>query len=186
MQSITTDQERSALSCVYAALLPLVEMSPTPMSLSMALTFLTVATREGKTIKDIYKITGLTQPATSRMLMDLSRRNKFGGAGLGLIEQRVDDHDPRYMRNYLSEPGRALVRKMVGDPPRTPGSRVDGRRMSRNRKASIQGQFAPHRLEMLTSAAYRALSLSGHRVLARIEIDAAWRLRERQAAGKVR
>jgi hypothetical protein len=49
--------------------------------------------------------------------MDLSRRNKFGGEGLGLIEQRVDDRDPRYMRNYLSEPGRALVRKMVGDRP---------------------------------------------------------------------
>jgi hypothetical protein len=33
------------------------------------------------------------------------------------------------------------------------------------------GQFVPHRIEMLESAAYRALSLSGHRVLARIEIE---------------
>jgi hypothetical protein len=55
--------------------------------------------------------------STSRLLMDLSRRNKFGGTGLGVIEQRVDDHDSRYMRNYLSERGHALVRKMVGDRP---------------------------------------------------------------------
>jgi DNA-binding MarR family transcriptional regulator len=117
MQSTTTDHERSALSSVYTALLPLAEMGPTPMSLSMALTFLTVATREGKTVKDIHQITGLTQSSTSRLLMDLSRRNKFGGVGLGLIEQRVDDNDTRYMRNYLSETGRALVRKMVGNRP---------------------------------------------------------------------
>jgi hypothetical protein len=43
--------------------------------------------------------------------------------------------------------------------------------MSRRRKGSIQGQFVAHRLEMVTSPAYRALSLSGHRVLARIEIE---------------
>jgi hypothetical protein len=43
--------------------------------------------------------------------------------------------------------------------------------MSRRRKGSIQGQFVPHRIEMVTSPAYQALSLSGHRALARIEIE---------------
>jgi DNA-binding MarR family transcriptional regulator len=117
MQTTTTDQERDALSRIHAALLPIIAVSPTPVSLSMIMSFLTVATKEGRTVKDIAGITGLTQSATSRLLMDLSRRNKFGGTGLGLIEQRVDDHDPRYMRNYLSETGRALVRKMVGGRP---------------------------------------------------------------------
>src|SRR5260370_37027261 len=41
--------------------------------------------------------------------------------------------------------------------------------MSR-RKASSP-QFVMHTIEMLESAAYRALSVSGHRVLARIEIE---------------
>ena len=117
MQSTTTDQERAALSRVHSALLPIIAVSPTPVSLSMIMSFITVATKEGRTVKDVAGITGLTQSATSRLLMDLSRRNKFGGTGLGLIEQRVDDHDPRYMRNYLSETGRALVRKMVGGRP---------------------------------------------------------------------
>src|SRR5665213_204875 len=41
--------------------------------------------------------------------------------------------------------------------------------MSR-RKASVP-QFVMHTIEMLESAAYRALSVSGHRILARIEIE---------------
>ena len=39
------------------------------------------------------------------------------------------------------------------------------------RKFSIPGQFAPRLIEMLESPAYRALSLSGHRFLARLEIE---------------
>jgi hypothetical protein len=46
--------------------------------------------------------------------------------------------------------------------------------MSRRKKPnSIGGQFAPRLIEMLESPAYRALSLSAHRVLARIEIELA-------------
>lgn len=41
------------------------------------------------------------------------------------------------------------------------------------RKNSIGGQFAARLIEMLESPAYRALSLSGHRILARIEIEMA-------------
>ena len=41
----------------------------------------------------------------------------------------------------------------------------------RRRRTTIGGQFAPRLIEMLESPAYRALSLSAHRVLARIEIE---------------
>jgi hypothetical protein len=41
------------------------------------------------------------------------------------------------------------------------------------RRTQIGGQFAPRLIEMLESHAYRALSLSGHRVLDRIEIEMA-------------
>jgi hypothetical protein len=47
------------------------------------------------------------------------------------------------------------------------------RRRRRSWKQSIDGQFAPRRIEMLESPAYRALTLSGHRVLARVEIELA-------------
>jgi hypothetical protein len=38
-------------------------------------------------------------------------------------------------------------------------------------KASITGQFVAHRIEMIESPAWRALSLSGRRVIDRIEIE---------------
>lgn len=41
------------------------------------------------------------------------------------------------------------------------------------RRITIGGTFAPRLIEMLESPAYRALSLSAHRVLARIEIELA-------------
>jgi hypothetical protein len=43
----------------------------------------------------------------------------------------------------------------------------------RQRRTEIGGQFAPHRIEMLRSPAWRALSLSGRRVLDRLEIELA-------------
>jgi hypothetical protein len=45
--------------------------------------------------------------------------------------------------------------------------------MGRRRRTQIGGQVAPRLIEMLESPAYRALSLSGHRVLDRIEIEMA-------------
>jgi hypothetical protein len=43
--------------------------------------------------------------------------------------------------------------------------------MSRQRRNRISGQFAAQLVEMLESPAYRALSLSAHRVLDRIQIE---------------
>src|SRR5262245_52942341 len=45
--------------------------------------------------------------------------------------------------------------------------------MSRERRTKIGGQFAPRLIEMLRSPAMCALSLSGRRVLDRIEIEMA-------------
>ena len=41
------------------------------------------------------------------------------------------------------------------------------------RKNRIAGQFAPRTIDMLESPAFQVLSLAGHRVLARIEIELA-------------
>jgi hypothetical protein len=43
----------------------------------------------------------------------------------------------------------------------------------RKRYSKIAGQFAARTIAMLRSPAYRALSLSGHRVIARVEIELA-------------
>src|SRR4029077_14848136 len=41
------------------------------------------------------------------------------------------------------------------------------------RKNRISGQWSPRPIEMLESPAYRALSLSAHRIISRIEIELA-------------
>src|SRR5215471_12355330 len=41
------------------------------------------------------------------------------------------------------------------------------------RRSKISGQWSPRLIEMLESPAYRALSLSAHRVMSRIEIELA-------------
>jgi hypothetical protein len=41
------------------------------------------------------------------------------------------------------------------------------------RRNRLNGQWSPRLIEMLRSPAYRALSLSGHRVVSRIEIELA-------------
>jgi hypothetical protein len=43
----------------------------------------------------------------------------------------------------------------------------------RQKHKKLTGQFAPRAVDLLRSPAYRVLSLSGHRVLARIEIELA-------------
>jgi hypothetical protein len=45
--------------------------------------------------------------------------------------------------------------------------------MSRRRRTSIGEQFSARLVRMLESPAYRALSLSAHRVLSRIEVELA-------------
>ena len=45
--------------------------------------------------------------------------------------------------------------------------------MPRSRPGAIHGQFAARTIEMLESPAYRALSLSAHRVISRVEIEQA-------------
>jgi DNA-binding MarR family transcriptional regulator len=120
MQSTISTQERDSISKVHAALLPIIKLATrtSPISLSLILTLLLVAKHEGKTVVELSKMSGLNPSATSRLLADLSHKNKFGGTGLGLINQRVDDFDARYMRSYLSEKGRALVRQIAGEMDR--------------------------------------------------------------------
>jgi hypothetical protein len=62
-----------------------------------------------------------------------------------------------------------LVTEPGGTGVDATGTSTTRRRRSRHNK--IAGQFAPRLIEMLESCAYRVLSGSAHRVLARLEIE---------------
>jgi DNA-binding MarR family transcriptional regulator len=106
MQSID-EQDKDALASLSRAILTVA-----PMPLPLLNTFITVAKRGRITVADLAREAGLTQSATSRQLQDLSIRNRDGGAGLNLIEQRIEGI---FTLNSLTPKGHELARKMAGE-----------------------------------------------------------------------
>jgi DNA-binding MarR family transcriptional regulator len=125
MQSTTntTDEDKAALSTLAAALRPFRELGSAlqmQMPVSVVATFLLVAQKEGRTVSELAKSAGVTLAKMSRQLADLSDVNRYGAPGLGLIEQRVELYDRRFMRSRLTEKGRALARQIAGALGRKP------------------------------------------------------------------
>ena len=110
------DEDRSALSTLAAALKPFRELGSqfkNAMPVSIVSTFLLIANREGKTVGELANLAGIRLAQMSRQLADLSEKNRYGSEGMGLIEQRLSNEDHRYMRNYLTVKGRALIRQIA-------------------------------------------------------------------------
>jgi DNA-binding MarR family transcriptional regulator len=118
MQSTIADEDRSALSTLAAALKPFrdlgsVSPSMSSMPVSIVATFLAVAKREGRTVSEYAKTANVSLTNMSKQLSDLSEKNRYGTQGLGLIEQRVEIHDRRIVRNRLTEKGRTFARQVA-------------------------------------------------------------------------
>lgn len=83
--------DRDALDTLTAAVLPFRNLSndaPTPLSL--LLTFAMVAKYGRITVGDLSRAIGINQSAISRQLTDMTDKNRIGGVGYNLIEQRVE------------------------------------------------------------------------------------------------
>jgi DNA-binding MarR family transcriptional regulator len=116
--SIISNEDQAALSALSAAIAPFRQMNPSaPMTISMLLTFVTVAKHSRITVNDLSKAVGINQSAISRQLQDMSAKDKFGAEGLGLIEQRVEG---TYTLSSLTVKGNALARRMAGALDRRP------------------------------------------------------------------
>jgi DNA-binding MarR family transcriptional regulator len=81
-----------------------------PMTISMLLTFVTIAKHGRISVNDLAKAVGINQSAISRQLQDMSAKDKFGAEGLGLFEQRIEG---TYTLNSLTTKGQALARRMA-------------------------------------------------------------------------
>jgi len=112
------DQDKNALSALSAAVAPFRQLNPSaPMTISMLLTFVTVAKHDRISMNDLSKAVGINQSAISRQLQDMSAKDKFGAEGLGLIEQRIEG---TYTLNSLTTKGQALARRMAAALDRRP------------------------------------------------------------------
>lgn len=73
-----------------------------------------LALDEGKSQK-YYSNKWGTPPATvSRIMLDFGKRLRHGEPGMGLIDERISAHSLREHEVYLSDEGKALLRKVIG------------------------------------------------------------------------
>lgn len=104
-------EERRALSRLRTAL-GAFQTIDSNMPIQIAVSFLTVALNEGKSLREYGELLDAAQSTMSRHLLDLGPRNRKKEPGFGLIEQRSSDDDMRRNVYTLTAKGRALVQTL--------------------------------------------------------------------------
>jgi DNA-binding MarR family transcriptional regulator len=93
------------------AIEPFVALNPT-IPASYIISFLAVAEKEGRPVGEYANDVGLYKAVMTRHLLDLGERDRHGGEGMGVIEQKRDGKDLRVNRSFISAKGAELLGKM--------------------------------------------------------------------------
>lgn len=83
------------------------------MPLQYVLTFLAVATDEGKGVKDYADKMGVNNTTMSRHLLDLGPRNRKMEEGFGLVQYRASPLELRKHEYYITPKGRQLLTHLL-------------------------------------------------------------------------
>ncbi len=75
--------------------------------------FILVALKPGRGSTEYARDLGLAQAVVSRILLEIGKKSRMGGEGLGLVDSVHDPKDLRLKRNYLTPKGRELLRKIL-------------------------------------------------------------------------
>jgi DNA-binding MarR family transcriptional regulator len=110
-KSLLSDDARQAAKALRLALEPFVDLNPN-IPASYIISFLTVAEKEGRPVSGYATEVGLLKPVMTRHLLDLGERDRHGGEGMNVIEQRRDRQDLRIIRSFISEKGATLLSKV--------------------------------------------------------------------------
>lgn len=110
-KSHISDETRQAAKALRLALEPFVELNPT-IPTSYIISFLTVAEKEGRPVNEYATEVGVLKAVMTRHLLDLGERDRHGGEGMNVIEQKRDHKDLRINRSFISEKGAALLSKV--------------------------------------------------------------------------
>jgi DNA-binding MarR family transcriptional regulator len=113
--SSITEEERRSVVALSRALEPFQALTTagTPIPLSVIQMFLRVATRENQTVSDLARASGLPQSTITKLLQDLTWKNRSGGLGHGLVEQSADQRDGRLITSRLTTKGLGLVSRIA-------------------------------------------------------------------------
>lgn len=108
-KSLTTTETVATAKALFLALEPFVKESPN-MTLQNFMTFLRVASSEGKGVTEYADEAGVYKTVMTRHLLDLGDRDRHGDDGLGLIAQVRDRQDMRINRAWLAPKGASFLR----------------------------------------------------------------------------
>jgi hypothetical protein len=104
---MTADRVATA-KALFLALDPFVKESPT-MTLQNFMTFLRVASDEGRAVTEYADAAGVFKTVMTRHLLDLGDRDRHGGDGLRYIQQVRDRQDMRINRSWIAQKGVAFL-----------------------------------------------------------------------------
>jgi hypothetical protein len=110
-KSLLSDEARQAAKALRLALEPFVQLNPN-IPASYIISFLTVAEKEGRPVSEYANEVGMLKAVMTRHLLDLGERDRHGGEGMNVIEQRRDRVDLRINRSFINEKGATLLSKV--------------------------------------------------------------------------
>lgn len=112
MKATVTDAEGETLKKLMRALATFKLINET-MPLQYALTFLAVATDEGKGVKEYADKMGVNNTTMSRHLLDIGLRNRKMEEGYGLVQYRANPLELRKHEYYITPKGRQLLTHLI-------------------------------------------------------------------------
>ncbi|MGY9046782.1 hypothetical protein P775_15045 [Puniceibacterium antarcticum] len=114
MTTFRNDTARLKFRTVNAIIQRFREQDP-DAPIQQALIFCWVALNEGRSQRDMRDALGIASSTSSRNLAALSSVHRLGKPGLGLIEWIESGEDRRVKMLQLSQKGRTLVHRLLGD-----------------------------------------------------------------------
>jgi DNA-binding MarR family transcriptional regulator len=107
-KTLMTSQREGVAQALFLALEPFAKESPT-ITLGNFMTFLRVASSEGKGVTEYADDAQVYKTVMTRHLLDLGDRDRHGGDGLGYIQQVRDRADMRVNRAWITHKGAAFL-----------------------------------------------------------------------------
>lgn len=83
------------------------------MPTSYMAAFLIVALKPGLGVARYADELGMIRPIASRILLEIGKKTRTGGPGLGLVDSVQSSEDLRYFNYFLTADGRRLLAKVL-------------------------------------------------------------------------
>ena len=107
-----SDDDQRRLTRLIAIFQIMRDINPT-LPVSYAQAFLAVALSPGQGPAHYAKALGVVQPVASRTLLEIGKKARTGGPGLGLVDSQQDPVDLRTLHYYLTPKGRSLFEHIM-------------------------------------------------------------------------